>query len=454
MGSETRDLTERAIGRRDLLKGAGAAGAALAAGGGLGSLLGAPTASATGAASPTPTPTASPTPTPAATPYAAPVVDTFTTGSLGIFPLGEPVPKDTMRLTFLGTSFLPRLAQECNSVFVELGNGDSFVFDFGSGVSAKYGALGIPPSRLTKVFLTHLHGDHTSDLITLYCFGPSQDRKTPLYLYGPSADDSMEGTHAWGILLKQLMKWHEESFSFLPTGLVGQGDGYDILTTELPYMKVGGLAYQDNGVRITHFPAIHARDGAISYRLEWNGLSMVFSGDTKPNDYMLENAKSVDVLVHEMVVPPDVWAEKNSGIKPGQPGWDQAVQMATEVQQSSHTPQLALGYIWSKTQPRLGIATHFQVNTDTIGPAVADIRTWYQGEFAIATDLLVVDVTKRAIVQRQAFVDRYAWYPTPTMYAASELAPPKYDSPTAQLNDTLLANVIPSATFDPTGSET
>ena len=89
-------------------------------------------------------------------------------------------------------------------------------------------------------------------------------------------------------------------------------------------MKNPGVAYEDDGVRITHFPAVHARDGSISYRLEWNGLSMVFSGDTRPNEYMLQNAKGVDVLVHEMVLPPETWAEKNTGLQPGDLGWERA----------------------------------------------------------------------------------------------------------------------------------
>jgi ribonuclease Z len=443
------------IGRRGLLKAAGAAGAALAAGAGL-SALGVAGAAATGdvQAAASPSPSLPPRPTPTATPYANPVVDTYTTGDLGIFPLGAPLAKDAMRLTFLGTSFLPRIAQECNSVFVELGNGDSFVFDLGSGVSAKYNAYGVPPSRMTRVFLTHLHGDHTSDLITLYCFGPAQDRKTPLYLYGPSADDEMEGTHAFGILLKQLMKWHEESFSFLPTGTKLRGDGYDIITTELPYMKNPGLAYQDDGVRITHWPAVHARDGSISYKLEWNGLSMVFSGDTRPNDYMLENARGVDVLVHEMVLPPETWTAKNSGLQPGDPGWERAYDIALEVQESSHTPQLAFGYIANQVKPRLAIATHFQVNPDTLPRAVSDVKTWYAGEFAIATDMFVVDVTKRSIVQRQAFLDRYAFYPKMKLWPAEELAPPKYDGPLAQLNDDLVASIIPTEAYDPDHTET
>lgn len=40
-----------------------------------------------------------------------------------IFPLGETPAPDEMRITFLGTSCSPRLAQECNSVFVETGSG-------------------------------------------------------------------------------------------------------------------------------------------------------------------------------------------------------------------------------------------------------------------------------------------------------------------------------------------
>lgn len=373
------------------------------------------------------------------------------------FPVGEPLATDEMRVTFLGTSVVPRLAQECNSVFVETGNGDSFVFDLGSGVSAKYNAMGIPPSRMEKVFLTHLHGDHTSDLINLYCFGPSQDRKTPLKIWGPTRSgipdpatglNIDDGTQSFCNRLKELMYWHVQAFSFLPTGYGPGNDGYDIIATELPWQTVGGTAYESNGVKITHFPAAHDRNGSISYKLEWNGLSMIFSGDTKPNDYMIANAKGVDLLIHEMVVPPEVWAQKNSGISPGQPGWDTALQTAQNVQDSSHTPQKALGYILSQTNPRQAIATHFQANSDTVGPAMDDIRSWYKnGPVAIATDLLVVNVSKDQVQLRQAVVDDYAWYPKPQL--SQGLAPALYPTPTAQLDQTvLLDHCIQESVYD------
>jgi ribonuclease Z len=100
---------------------------------------------------------------------------------------------DEMRITFLGTNFPPaRRAQQMMSIFVEVGpwvqdpNGgwgkakDSFVFDCGAGALTNYSAMGIGFSRMDKIFITHLHGDHMSDLSAIYCFGPANDRKWPL----------------------------------------------------------------------------------------------------------------------------------------------------------------------------------------------------------------------------------------------------------------------------------
>jgi ribonuclease Z len=304
---------------------------------------------------------------------------------------------------------------------------------------------------MDKVFLTHLHADHMSDLTTLYCFGPSLDRKTPLRLFGPSGDTPEDGITAFAEALKLLTRWHVESFNFTSTGLKNGQNGYDIDVKELPYMEVGGIAYEENGVKITHFPAVHDRNGAISYKLEWNGLSMVFSGDTKPSYYMIDQAKGVDVLIHEMVVPPEVWAAKNTGFGPGDKGWQQAVAYTTAVQDSSHTTQKAFGYILSQTNPRLGVATHFQVNEDTVEPAMQDIRTWYQGPVTLATDLLVINVSSEGIIQRYAQFDDYDWYPTPKLYPPDQLAPPKHPTPLSQLSDELLAQVVPASTYEGTG---
>ena len=52
-------------------------------------------------------------------------------------------------------------------------------------------------------------------------------------------------------------------------------------------------------MRISSFPAVHIYDGPVSLKLEWNGLTFVYSGDTTPSGFMVDNAVGADVLVHE-----------------------------------------------------------------------------------------------------------------------------------------------------------
>ncbi len=392
--------------------------------------------------------------------HASESADAAATGRAS-FPHRRALQTNEMRITFLGTSCIPRTAQECNSVFVEVGSGDQFVFDCGSGVVAKYNAMGIPYSRMDKIFLTHLHGDHTSDLIHAYCFGPSGDRKSALKVWGPTrsnitnpttGENPDDGTLAFFNAFQAFATWHVEAFSFLQTGLGPRGsgnNGYDLEITECDWTQDNAPPiYNANGVTITYFPAAHDRNGSISYKLIYNGMSMIFTGDTKPNDYVIEHGQGVDVLIHEMVVPPETWAEKNTGLKPGQPGYDAAVQVAQNIQDSSHTPQKAFGYIMKQTNPRLAVVTHFQVNSDTKGPALKDIRSWYKGPVVFATDMLSLIVSPNRITQHKVGVDSYAWLAPGTMQAA--LWPAEYPTPTYQLDQTiLLDHCIPSGVYDP-----
>ena len=52
--------------------------------------------------------------------------------------------------------------------------------------------------------------------------------------------------------------------------------GAEVEVHEFDY-KQTGVVYDRNGVVIKSFPAVHIYDGPVSYRLEWNGLTFVFS---------------------------------------------------------------------------------------------------------------------------------------------------------------------------------
>ena len=77
-----------------------------------------------------------------------------------------------MRIISLGTG-MPnqRPSQKASSWLLELGNGDKFLFDIGTGSSDNLAALEIPYDYLNKVFLSHLHTDHFGDFGALYVGG-------------------------------------------------------------------------------------------------------------------------------------------------------------------------------------------------------------------------------------------------------------------------------------------
>ncbi len=111
------------------------------------------------------------------------------------FPGTEELGTSEMRLIALGTG-LPaaRRSQAATCWLLELGNGDKFLFDIGTGANANMAALNIPFDFLTKVFLTHLHTDHWGDLPGLWAGGWTSGRTVPLELWGPSGATEEMGT--------------------------------------------------------------------------------------------------------------------------------------------------------------------------------------------------------------------------------------------------------------------
>jgi ribonuclease Z len=401
----------------------------------------------------------------------------------GVYP---PLEHNEMRITFMGSAIPPvRRAQQMMSIFVEVGWDpkrnralDEFVFDCGSGVAANFGAMEVGYGRMDKVFVTHLHGDHVSDLTHIYCFGCASDRLTPLYVFGPGPSGIRsprpphptydDGTNAFCRHLREALRWHTESFSFQPTTYAAPypapreiqqrwglpvlpapvaddpwGDGYAMVPVELDWRKVG-VAYDNRatGVKITHFPVIHCRKGSIGYKLEWQGLSMIYTGDTKPERVSIEQAKNggrgVDVFIHEMVVPADVWAMQVMHLpKPLPPGvnkvWDESVGRTITVQDSSHTPQGAFGYLLSQIEPRprLAVATHFPVSDDTVDCAMASVRHHVPdigplGErLTFSFDRMVISARAGGgIVQRRGEVLDFGSSPLPQVYGDEGV--PKY----------------------------
>ncbi len=60
------------------------------------------------------------------------------------YPGTEKLQADEVRVVFMGSTYYPNQSQSGMSIFVELGNGDNFVFDLGIGSLRNYNSFSIP----------------------------------------------------------------------------------------------------------------------------------------------------------------------------------------------------------------------------------------------------------------------------------------------------------------------
>ena len=88
------------------------------------------------------------------------------------FPNTELLGSGEMRLTALGTG-MPNQTRAAVSIsyLLELGNGDKFLFDTGSGMLANLFSLRPDFSKIDKVFASHLHVDHVGDFMGVHIGG-------------------------------------------------------------------------------------------------------------------------------------------------------------------------------------------------------------------------------------------------------------------------------------------
>jgi ribonuclease Z len=311
-------------------------------------------------------------------------------------PGAESLDADEIRVTILGSGDpFVRPSQGPASVLIEVGNEehDLFFFDLGSGALANYNGLRLPVTATTKVFLSHLHADHVGDMPTLLWSLAKAGRRDPVEVWGPAGETPELGTRTYIEHLEAAHAWDLRSLGGHP----GQS-GAHAVTTEVPY-DTTATVYERNGVRITSFPVIHMQNGAVGYRLDYAGRSVVFSGDTRPCRNLVAAADGADLLIHETFPSPSVFAKK-AGVP---------LAHAELVVNGVHTSPAMAGKVFARAGARMSVMWHFVVDHETVGPAYAEMRTQHDGPVVIAQDLTVFNLTADAVVARQAIVDQVPW---------------------------------------------
>lgn len=187
-----------------------------------------------------------------------------------------------MQLTILGSgTAIPSLRRGSPGLLVEVA-GQSLLFDGGAGTLPRLLGAGVAITELDRIFYTHLHPDHTGDLVPLLFAlrNPAWERTKPLYLTGP------------------------RGFRAYYEGLIGvYGDWIAAKSYDLVVSEVLKETSEGEGFRAIPWEVAHIQH-SLCYRIESaSGKSLVFSGDTTYCDAIIDAARGADLLVLECSAP-------------------------------------------------------------------------------------------------------------------------------------------------------
>lgn len=356
-----------------------------------------------------------------------PVVGTPSTElSSAIDPRLEPVRDGEIRVTVLGSGDpFVKASQASASLLMEVGNPerDFFFFDLGSGAVANFDGLGLPVTATTKVFLTHLHADHVGDMPTLVWSLAKAGRRDPVEVWGPAGEVPELGTRAYAEHLAKAHAWDMKSLDGHP----GQS-GAHTEVTEVPWDRTETV-YERNGVRISSFPVIHILNGSVGYRLDYNGRSVVFSGDTRPCHPLVDACDGADLLIHETFPSAPVYAQK-AGVP---------LAFAEQIVNGVHTSPGMAGKVFARAGARMSVMWHLAVDHETVGPVYGEMRTQYDGPVTIAQDMTTFDISAASILTRQTTLNQTAWPVIgPTQVTGPPMSPPP--APPAWWADALITD--------------
>lgn len=239
-------------------------------------------------------------------------------------------------------------------------NDDYIIFDSGRGVVRRISQAKIPPEKITTLFLTHLHSDHTTGLPDLiFTFGV-EGRQVPLMIYGPKGTTEM---------VNHLMLAYQMDLKIRKNGLEPtNNNAYNIQAYDIQSEQSFTLNY----FIVKPFPVKHGTWECFGYRITTPEEVIIVSGDTAPCESLIQNSSDCTILIHEVY--------SHTGLKTREEQWQ-------KYHTNMHTSSLELGEIAKIISPKKLILYHQLLMQHSVHDIIREIKLNYSGEIISAQDL-------------------------------------------------------------------
>ena len=252
------------------------------------------------------------------------------------------------RVTILGSGTCVPYARRGPAGYAVEAGGETLLVDSGSGTLGRLVQAGLDHRHLAAVLYTHTHPDHTADLAPLLFalnYTPGFERGKPLRVLGPQG---------FGDFLARLAELHP---------------GIRPRSYEIELVEMADSRFYLGAITIESHRVEHAGLAAVGYRIETEGITLAFSGDTTYCPGIVEVARGADLLVIEASSP---FPDRDPG---------------------PHLTAALAGRIAAEAGARRIVLTHQYPICDEHDMA-ALATEHYDGDVVVGEDLMVLDVER------------------------------------------------------------
>jgi ribonuclease BN (tRNA processing enzyme) len=301
-------------------------------------------------------------------------------------------PAEGARLVLLGTqggpNFNTQRGESSNAVIVD---GTPYIVDLGEGSLGAMRRAGINFRDVGRVFLTHLHDDHSADVPSFLSHQWSDGRVLPTVVAGPFGTASLVKAALEAAQANTTIRLVDEARKTQPADIFR---GEDLDATSEPVQVYRDERVTVSSVENTHYPAASKERmpyRSLSYRFDCRDRSIVFSGDTAYSEGLVKLARGADVFVCEAMEVPSMrrafermvaggaYADNPEGV------WDHIV--------STHTSTPEAGRMAAEAGVKLLVLTHLVPGAlAAIGDKayIAGVRQHFGGKVVVGKDLMVL----------------------------------------------------------------
>ncbi len=269
-----------------------------------------------------------------------------------------------VHISFLGTGAGNCIYRAHTAIVLDCPDGSRLLLDASSGNSAlRHGAqLGFQAEDFEHVLLSHRHGDHMGGLPHI------QGRRTQV-----APDASPMVIHSLEATLDGLQRL------FRAVSITHQVDQDGVTTANgnrvvaWNPVETGQWVQLGSDARACAFAVNHI-GGAVGWRVETGGIAVVFSGDTRYSENLVEASQGADLLIHEALSAED---DKEGTDRRGH----STAAAAARAAALSDVSQLVLTHI----------DTPFHRHTQ---PLIDEAQQHFDGPICVADDLLQLTVSR------------------------------------------------------------